>query len=106
MVSFGEKEYEPMPKAEVLGVGKSLLAAPGSLPLGDIDAVLVDQLAIDRRGRVPFVYMARDVPVVAMSQVAGCNQLDDCFGGCCFASIFHVPPKPRANALRIIIRIS
>jgi hypothetical protein len=67
MVSFGEKEYEPMPEAEVLGVGKSLLAASCSLPLGDIDAVLVDQLAIDRRGRFTFRYMAGDVPVVAVS---------------------------------------
>lgn len=71
MVSFGEKEYEPMPKAEVLGVGKSLLAASCSLPFRDIDAVLADQLAIDRRGRFTFGYMAGDVPIVAVSQVAG-----------------------------------
>jgi hypothetical protein len=56
-----------MAKAEVLGVGKSLLAASCSLPLRDIDAVLVDQLAIDRRGRFTFGYMAGDVPVVAVS---------------------------------------
>ena len=56
-----------MAKAEVLGVGKSLLAASCSLPLRDIDAVLVDQLAIDCRGRFTFGYMAGDVPVVAVS---------------------------------------
>lgn len=67
MVSFGEKEYEPMAKAEVLGVGKSLLAASSSLPLRDIDAVLVDQFPIDLRGRFTFGYMASDVPVVAVS---------------------------------------
>ena len=56
-----------MPEAEVLSVGKSLLATSRSMPLGDIDAVLVDQLPVDRRGRFMFGYMAGDVPVVAVS---------------------------------------
>ena len=79
VVAGGRDEDEPVVVAEVLHVGQAGSLPAGPFPLGDGDAVFVEQFLIDGQQIFAGGNPSGDVPPVAVTEVADGQLLDEAF---------------------------
>ena len=91
MLASGREYGEETVVSQVLQVGSAEAFAAGAGRFGDGNVVFLDQLSVDRCRILVRRDDSRDVPPVAVSQVAAGDLLDEAGDRCCFEAILHAP---------------
>ena len=89
MVTFGCQQQKPLLVTDVLHIGQTLCFSSGSLSLGQVDAILGNEFAIEGFRVFALGQSARDVPPVPMPQITDGNLLNESFGAAGNASVVH-----------------
>ena len=81
VMSFSRQQQEPVAVTDVLHVRQPATFAVSALPVRQVDLVLLDEFPVDGRGIFALRNAARDIPPVAVPQIADGDLLNESFRG-------------------------